>query len=145
MRILLPCHRNTQAVLGCDQMIEIDRILSYIDLNPIHLAAEFVVVRSVLIGHRRPCPEADIAGFVSREDQGLRLLHTALTALLAVEVERGRAAFRKASAIVGELHTHLVLPGRNLVRAFDVITLNPIEVVTVLWLATFGVKAPAPG
>jgi hypothetical protein len=44
MRLLLPRHRHTQAVLGRDQVIQIGRILSDVYLYPVHLAAEFVVV-----------------------------------------------------------------------------------------------------
>src|SRR5271170_2116785 len=126
-------------------MIEIDRILSDIDFNPIHLAAELIIVGSVFIGHWRPGPEADIAGFVSGENKWLGLFHPALTTLLAVDVERGRAPFGKAAAIVRKLHPHFVLAGWNLVRTFDVVTLNSVEVVAVLQLATFGVKTPTPG
>jgi hypothetical protein len=78
-------------------MIEVDSIFSDIDLNPIHLAAEFVVVCSVFIAHRRTGPEADVAGFVRGEDQWLRLLYTALTTFFAVDLESSRAAFRKSA------------------------------------------------
>ncbi len=50
MNLSLLRHGEVQALLGGDQMIEIDCILIDVDLDPVHFPAEFFLVR-VVIGH----------------------------------------------------------------------------------------------
>src|SRR5229473_8438193 len=63
--------------------------------------------------------------------------------ICAIDVKSDRAALRKAAAVMGEVHPHLMLAGWNSTRAFYVVTLHTVELVTIFSLAVFGVKAPA--
>ena len=39
---LLNCHRNAHALLGRDEVIEIHGFFAEVELDPVHLAAEFL-------------------------------------------------------------------------------------------------------
>ena len=67
----------------------------------------------------------------------------ALADLLAVDVERHRAALAEAAAGVGELHAHLVLARGQRAGRLDVEVLHAEQVVAVLELAALRVEAPA--
>jgi hypothetical protein len=143
MRSLLSRHCKAKPVFGRNQVIEIDGILSEVDLHPHYFAGKLGAALSVIIRHRGACLEPDIASFVGGEDHRLCLVDTALAAFSAIHVEGDCATFCKASAIVSELHPHLMFPGRDLAGALDVVLLQAIEIVTIFWLAVLGVEAPA--
>src|SRR5580693_7716899 len=81
----LPGHRDAKALLGRDQVIVI--LLLQVDLNPVDLAVELVVLRVVIGGDRRSGSLADVAGLIGREQHRHGLLHSALADLFAVHIE----------------------------------------------------------
>src|SRR5207344_1735091 len=61
--LLLPRHRDRKTLLRADQVVVV--VLLQIDLDPVHLAAEFVACRAVVRRHRRAVLLADIARLVA--------------------------------------------------------------------------------
>src|SRR6185436_20497421 len=84
-----------------------------IDLHPVDLAAELVAAGAVVRRNRRSGFLPDVAGLVAREDHRRGHLDTPFSVLLAVNVERDRAALGQAAAVVLELHAELMLAGRE--------------------------------
>jgi hypothetical protein len=70
---------------------------------------------------------------------------TSLAALLAVHIKRAVAAFRDAASVVRELHSHLILAGRNDVLTLDGVVVYEKKVVTLLELAALAIEAEAAG
>ena len=125
-------------------MIEIHGILAEVDLDPVHLAAELRASRSD--SRRSPAnrirlPTSQVSS--AEKIDGLGLIHAPFAGLLAVHVQRDRAALRQAAAVVLELHPHLVRARRDRRRALDRVPVHAVEVVAVLRLAILGVEAPA--
>ena len=53
---LLDAHVNAEAFLGTDEMVGVLGILSQVDLDPVDIAAEFVVARTVIVNRNDfPC------------------------------------------------------------------------------------------
>src|SRR5208282_3403900 len=72
------------------------------------------------------------------------VFYPAFTDLLAVVVKANVAALGEASAIVGKLHSHLVLTGWNWLARLRGKGLETDEVVGELCFSTLGVKTHAP-
>ena len=62
---------------------------------------------------------ADVGGLVTGEDHGDGGVEPTLADLVAVDVEGDGRAFGETAAVVGELHTHLVIAGSQHAVAFD--------------------------
>ena len=107
--VLLPRHRNLEALLRRDQVIVI--ILPQVELDPVDGAAETVAARAVVRRDGGAFVPADVAGFVAGEDHRYGHLQAAFTVFLAVHIERDVAALGQAAAVVLELQTHLVCAG----------------------------------
>src|SRR6185436_6590976 len=80
---------------------------------------------------------------VPREDQRHGCLDAALAYLIAVEIERDRAALGETAAVVGELHPRLVRSGRDRPVGLDLEALQAEKVVAVRETPTLRVEAPA--
>src|SRR4029079_16836452 len=78
-----------------------------------------------------------------REEHRHGSLDTPLTRLLAVDIERDRAALAESSTVVVKLDAHLMRTGRNLLLALGVEALETEQVVAVLRPAVLDVEAPA--
>jgi hypothetical protein len=97
----------------------------------------------VVLRHHRAALHADVAGVVGGEDHRRGSGHPALADPVAVQEQRDVAALAEPAAVIGELHPHLMLPGRYHPVALDVEALHAEQVVAVPGLPVLGVQAPA--
>src|SRR6185312_6160445 len=139
----LPRHRDAQALVGRDQVVGVLGVFAEVDLNPFDAAVEGVVARPVVVAHRRRVVRADVGRLVAGEDHGHGSLDAAFARLGSVDVQRDRATLREPASVVGELHPHLVRPGREGGAALDLEALQAEQVVAVRRLPGLGVEAPA--
>src|SRR6478736_1036472 len=136
-------HRDPQALLGRDEVIEVLGRLRDVDLDPLDGPGEAAALRGVVVTDRRGRVRADVARLIGREDHRDGGLDAALAGLRAVEVEGDGAALAEAAAVVGELHAHLMGAGWDRPTALDGEVLDAEQVVGVLGLAVLDVEAPA--
>ena len=108
--ILLTRHGDAQALVRGDQVIVVLGAGVEVDLHPVHLAGEGVACAGSRRSRRRRPPRRRRTSRRRRRSWP-RCVDPALADLLAVEVERDRAALAQPAAVVGELHPHLVLAG----------------------------------
>ena len=92
-------------------MVGVPGAVAEVDLHPLHPTREMDLLGAKVIGDRCRRVAADIGGLIRREQHRDRCVHPPFTHPVAVDVERDVAAFAKASAVVGELDPHLMLPG----------------------------------
>src|SRR4030095_13901504 len=123
-------------------MVRIFSVLVHVELDPVHLATE-LLTRRIVVRDWGAKLVANVTGLVSGKDKRLRLFDSALPGLLAINIERDRTAFGNTSAVVLELHPHLMFPRRHPGCAFHRVTRQTEEVVTVFRLAVLCVKRPA--
>ena len=122
---LLPRHRDPQALLRADQVVHVLGRLVDVELDPVDPPTELAVRGPVVVAHGSRGVASHVGGLVGREDHGYRRLDVALPCLLAVDVERDRAALAEPTAVIGELHPQLVLAGWNGILAVHLELLQP--------------------
>src|SRR5450631_1023910 len=117
---LLPRHRDADSVLRRYQVISILGGVSDGDLNAFDATVECVAMRSIVLGNRSAGVLADIAAIVGREDHRQGHRNDSFTDLLAIGVQSHFAALSKPTAVVRELHAHLVISSGYRGRALDI-------------------------
>src|SRR4051794_15507476 len=140
---LLARHRDAQAFLGHDQVVGVFCVLAEIDLHPVDRAGKDAGLAVVVVADRGCSVASDVGGLVRGEDQRHGCLDAALTGPVAVEVERDGAALGGATAVVGELHAHLVRSGRDRGVGLDLEALQAEQVVAIGRPPVLRVQAPA--
>ena len=112
-------------------MIGVLCVLAEVDLHPLDVAVEVRVGGVIVVADRCAAVAANVGLVVQGEDHRLRPVDAPLADLFAVDVEGDGAALGHAASVVGELHPHLVLAGRDLLVAFDLEALQAEQVVAV--------------
>src|SRR4051795_6652576 len=138
---LLDRGRDADALLRGDQVVVV--VEAGVELYPAHAAVEAARAAGVVVTDGRAGVIAHVAGLVAGVDHRHRALDTALANHRAVDVERDGAALAEPSAVVGELHPHLVGADRHGRLGLDVEASQSGEVVAVLRLAVVEVEGPA--
>src|SRR3954447_3071083 len=139
---LLAAHCDAQAFLGRDEVIGVVCVVAEVDLHPVDRTGEDAAFACVVVAHRGSAISSDICGLICGEDQRHGCLDAAFTGLVAVEIERDSAALRRAAAVIGELHPHLMRARRDRGVGLDLEALQAEQVVAVRRTATFCVQAP---
>src|SRR3954464_12342867 len=132
---------DADALLRGDQVVVV--VEAGVELHPTHAAVEAARAAGVVVADGRAGVIAHVQVLVPGVDHRHRGLDTALANHRAVDVERDGAALGEPSAVVGELHPHLVVADRHGRLGLDVEASQPGEVVAVLRLAVLEVQGPA--
>src|SRR5262245_17506084 len=140
---LLPRHRDAEALLRADQVVEVLGRLVDVDLHPVDAAGEPALPHGVVVAHGRGRVLAEVGRLVAGEDQRHGGRDRALADLLAVDVQPHGGALPEPAAGVVELHAHLVGPARHASAALDGEALQAEEVVAVLQPPALHVEHPA--
>ena len=75
-------------------------------------AVEGIAARTVIRGDRSPAILTHVTPIVGGEDHRLRHWDGAFADFFAVDKKRDAAALAQPTAVIGELHAHLMLAGR---------------------------------
>ena len=100
-------------------MVGVFSICAQVDLHPVHAAGENARLAGVIIADWRCSVASDIRRLVAGEHQRHGGADASLALLVAVDKELHRTALRRSTAVIGELHAHLVHARRDGRRAFD--------------------------
>src|SRR4051812_4660282 len=114
-----------------------------VEVDPVHAAGEAVTAGRVVVGDGRSGVAAEVAGFIGGEQNGFGLLDAAGADFHAVDEQGELSALGQSAAVVGEVGDDVVFTGGDCGVGGDVVTLQVVEVVTVLHDAVAGVEAPA--
>src|SRR2546430_4810022 len=139
---LLPRHRHVEQVFRLDEMVV--AVGAEVDAHPLHGAGEGVVSGRVVLRHRRARIAADVRRLVSRERKRVGAFYPSGADLVPVDVEGGPASLAKPSAVVGELHAHLVPAFGQPRVGRDGVLLESAEAVAIGQQTVLDVQDPPP-